>query len=365
MAHNNGIITTTGSGISVTADIAEVLNESSSDVGVLCRSDNINMWSKAKPIKYSSWTDNGGGEEDSDGNPYGIHRPQHDDITQIAEQVIAHVKPTGGSASPYRVLDFDGYNHNCVCPWSIVMPSGNFPVGSNTAVVKFLDAGASVPTGNVSIDDLYDDLYFCVNIGGYYKTLGVGDSTLNISECPAYKYAAAGDVLTILCAMSSRQLGDPTDYTDWANGGVDAMFYSLSYPGHSCKSIITLYTPAQTTRGFVINGLSAADKRLLPLNATTDYNNGYYYNSASQTGRLSKDYTLTSASVQVTLHSTSEVIASETLDTSDCLPTLLERGDGGYPYTVNFSAPVNEFAFNLPPAPYGDNYDIRVILTYS
>lgn len=365
MAHNNGIITTEGSGISVTADVAAVLNVASSDVGVLCRSNNINMWSKAKPIKYPSWIDNGGGEEDIDGNPYGIYRPKHDDIAQIAEQQITHVKPTGGSASPYRVLDFNNYNHNCECPWSILMPSGSFPLGNTGAVVKFLDGGQALPAGNVSIDDLYEDLYFCVNIGGYYKTLGVGDSTLNISECPAYKNASSGDVLTILCAMSSRQLGDPTDYTDWANGGVDAMFYSLSYPGHICKSIITLYTPAQNTRGFTLLGLTTADARLLTPNATTNYIDGEYNNAYTQTGRLSKNYTLTSASVEAKLHGSSQVVDSYQLDVTDCLPSILERGDGGYPYTVGFSAPVNELALDLPIPAAGSYYDIRVVLTYA
>ena len=42
----NGIITAP---VSI-EDIKEILNESSNDIATLCKSSNINMWSKYKPV---------------------------------------------------------------------------------------------------------------------------------------------------------------------------------------------------------------------------------------------------------------------------------------------------------------------------
>lgn len=370
MGNSNGIISKTSSGISLTADIEYVLQESTSDLGALCTSDNINMWSKAKPIKYASWVSNGGGTVDSDGNPYGLIRPSHDDISQLDSANISYQKPTGGASSPYRALDFDGYDHNCECPWNIVMPpSGSFPLNQSGAVVKFQSKGNLLHSGNVTFADLYAGKYFCVCIGvngatTYYKTLGANEfASLNFADCPAYANATAGTVLTIRCAMSSKQ------YSSWQNGGVDAMFYSLSYPGLSTISTLTLYTPASNTYGFTLAGDFAGynhDRRLITLNNTTNYVGGEFNNAASQTGRLDYIYTLASAQVKAMLHSApSVVVDSYSLNVADCAPYTLERGDGGYPYTVSFSAPVNISALDLPMPSPGDYYDIRVELTYN
>lgn len=244
MGNSNGIISTDLSGISIGGDISEVLQEQSLDLGTLCKSDKVNMWSKNKPIKYASWTGKGTGQADSDGNPYGIYRPSGDSLPSVAASPIYWVKPTGGSSSPYRALDFDGYNHDCECPWNILLPESPFPKGITGAVVKFLDSGQAVPTGNVSINDLYSGKYFCVCIESgqslYYKTLASGASTLNISACPAYTQTAAGSSITISCGMSSKQIGDPTNYQDWVSAGIDATFYSLSYPGHTYSVPIQL-----------------------------------------------------------------------------------------------------------------------------
>lgn len=367
MGHNNGIISTSGSGISVLADIAEVLGVGSGDVGTLCKSNSVNMWSKYKPIKYASWVTNGGGSVDSDGNPYGINRPQHDDIQQIASSQISWVKPTGGSSSPYRVLDFDGYNHNCECPWIIQMPPVNLPKWTQTSTmsVKFLDKGGLLPTNNVSIGDLYPGKYFCVFINGYYKTLGSGDSTLNISGCPAYRYAQAGSTLTIMCAMCSEQIGDPTDYTDWQNGGVDAMFYSLASPEYATVQTCTIYTPQSDVYEIRTPGIAANDRGKLSWGTTTYNNgNGYFYRTATCTSKLNNSYELQSAAVYAKLHSSSEILYSDTIDTSNCQVPEILKGETMQGFTISFSAPVNVLAMQLPPAPYGDYYDIYVELTY-
>ena len=361
MAHDNGIISTTGSGVSLLGDIQTVLGESANSLGNLCKSSHINMWSRIKPIKYASWTTNNGGATDSDGNPYGIEVPSSGSVLDCAEYLLTHVKPTGGSSSPYRALDFNGYNHNCYCPWNILMPSGELVKKSTNAAacVKFQRL-SNLPTGNIQISDLYPGKYFCVCVNGYYKTLANDESTLTFAgtNCPGFDNANIGSTITIKCGMASAQI------TEWT-AQPEKTFYSLSYDGHVAVSTVTLVAPLENVPSFVILGLATADTRNLRLNSTTTNNNGTFYNAATQTARLSADYTLQSAVATAKLHSAGTVVETQTISTSSVSPDIIERGDGGYPYTVGFSAPYPISQLSLPDAPAGDYYDLIITLTYS
>lgn len=110
MGHNNGIITKP---INVRADIAYVLGENSGDVGTLCTSNNIKEWSAHKPVEHSSpgiTTDQKFAEL-----KYGL-LPGEKLVSTITSGYDGfywkYQKPT----TWFRVLDFDGYNHNAVPP---------------------------------------------------------------------------------------------------------------------------------------------------------------------------------------------------------------------------------------------------------
>lgn len=86
-------------------DVRRVLGDSSRDVGTLCKSNRVNMWSKKKPIRHNKigvLTD-----AEFKAAAYGLYfDPQASYRIEWTYQF-----PTGGISSPCRLSDFDGYNH--------------------------------------------------------------------------------------------------------------------------------------------------------------------------------------------------------------------------------------------------------------
>lgn len=110
MSVNNGKITHP---ISID-DVKSVLGESSNDIATLCKSANINMFSRYKPVSYPKLFDVTDAERKSIG--HGIS-PTTKTSTSLSGEFIKqaaqlnwnYTKPSGGSSSPYRLGDFNGY----------------------------------------------------------------------------------------------------------------------------------------------------------------------------------------------------------------------------------------------------------------
>jgi len=123
MSYNNttGIISVP---VSVN-DVQKALGVSSGDVGTLCRSNRINMWSKCKPVNYPGvgaihpWVAGTGDGPLASGIVIGsiIDTPEN---IAYGSYPWTYVKPAGSANSPYRLLDFGAYCKNAVCPVEIV-----------------------------------------------------------------------------------------------------------------------------------------------------------------------------------------------------------------------------------------------------
>lgn len=106
-------------------DVKSVLGESSNDLAALCKSANINMWAKYKPTCYPSpFPDNW--YKARDGN-YGISVPSYNTLKSLYNAYFidgdvnhdngySYERPSGGSAEPYRLGDFRGYNSRATSP---------------------------------------------------------------------------------------------------------------------------------------------------------------------------------------------------------------------------------------------------------
>ncbi|WP_282125627.1 hypothetical protein [Marinifilum flexuosum] len=89
------------------AEVKSVLGHNSNDLGTLCKSDRINMWSRKKPIHNRKGDlDALDWYESSTGN-YGFSIPQ---FTVANDQNWSYNPPIGGEASPYCLGDFRGYD---------------------------------------------------------------------------------------------------------------------------------------------------------------------------------------------------------------------------------------------------------------
>lgn len=112
MSTNKGIITKP---VSI-ADVQKTLGVTVNSVGGLCTSDAINKWAKCKPVsraKLTPLTEEERKGTGGTGEYYGLQCT----LTQITISPELHnvgfeyIRPTGGLASPYRLSDFDGYDH--------------------------------------------------------------------------------------------------------------------------------------------------------------------------------------------------------------------------------------------------------------
>lgn len=172
--------------------VKNALGVSSTDVGALCKSENINCWSKKKPVilpnaapdRDSDWW------KSTDGNcglsPYLIinytNIPNAYQLNDDNMNGWVYNKPYGTNVAPYRLADFGGYDHNANPPlrnfWAPAtqaLNGGNFSctciqqVASNTSLI-FSDFTSSLK-----------DYYF-----GAYITNGtakqIATSTSNLSN---------------------------------------------------------------------------------------------------------------------------------------------------------------------------------------
>lgn len=129
MAHENGLITKPVN----TTDVCSTIGEGKHRIGYLCISENINIYSKNKPMRHSTLAELN--DTNKKAAKYGYRIPAAVEGTTImnyftssttpsawspsssdAPYVIItngwwYERPKGGTSSPYRLGDFNGYNH--------------------------------------------------------------------------------------------------------------------------------------------------------------------------------------------------------------------------------------------------------------
>lgn len=116
MSYSNGKISPP---ISI-ADVKAVLGSSSNDLGSLCQSGYINKWAKYKPVIVSQLLTTKDNWFKADTLDYGITIPKFSSPTSVLQAYEngthhwTYMKPSGGMSSPFRLTDFNGYNHNAL-----------------------------------------------------------------------------------------------------------------------------------------------------------------------------------------------------------------------------------------------------------
>lgn len=157
MGLNNGILTKP---IAI-SEIAQCLGVASQDLGTLCTSGQINMWAKYKPVPRYSYSELTEAQRKDVG--YGTNAT-HIDVSsasgrqQACDNAIAgnagwyHDKPHDGSGTgnQYRVLDFNGYNDNAVCPFYFE----NAYIANTVELKIRIGQRTSLPQGNMAVTDI-------------------------------------------------------------------------------------------------------------------------------------------------------------------------------------------------------------------
>lgn len=157
MSNANSVITAP---VSI-EDVKQVLGETSNDLGTLCVSKNINIFSIYKPVqqtskfKSSAQQENRLNWEKGRNYNYGVVKPSKYAVAQLYasgtnntigkkifnEDRVLGIERPNGAVYPYRLDDFDGYCHTC--DWS------NSGVGSYLYRYQF----NGIYDGNVYVGD--------------------------------------------------------------------------------------------------------------------------------------------------------------------------------------------------------------------
>lgn len=227
---NNGRIyidTQTGKGIDVRGDIAYVLGRSTGDVGQLCGDvdangtrlipSKINKEAKFKPVVYPSWSATKATVptlyRGSDGK-CGIEIPVLT-ATEFALSTIqslienaadyALLPPTGGPNSPYRVLDFDGYDSQASLLFQFVPPAvrdaGKISLyGDHTFTLRMGNLYTLERTVSANVISLVDLMMRWAENGTLYAYDGGNSYSSNNGIMKNTSYGFLG----ILCIYRSR-----------------------------------------------------------------------------------------------------------------------------------------------------------------
>lgn len=174
--YSNGLITAP---VSVW-DVRRALGLNSTDVGTLCTSTRINMWAKCKPINapYILRALNYAAAEQIMNYKAGLSCIYATSFNSLKSQIesywdnanykdngqfvaVKYDRPTGGLASPYRLTDFNGYNHNAWLDARVVNGSGQIvgtvsPIYSSNIIIDVRDGmrqDTTLPDDSTLIDN--------------------------------------------------------------------------------------------------------------------------------------------------------------------------------------------------------------------
>lgn len=136
--------------------VRNALGVSTTNIGVLCTSPSINMWSRRKPVRDPriniSYSDIGKG---SDGMCGLILPPWEGDDTLLTH----YAKPRGAGgqySEPYRLGDFRGYFDDRTLPITILPPPDSIPIGTQegTGYLSDVYTTPAIDDPVVTIEDL-------------------------------------------------------------------------------------------------------------------------------------------------------------------------------------------------------------------
>lgn len=144
-----------------TALIGEELGVSTRDVGELCTSTAINMWSKWKPVRYN--TNEGLTLAQLQAVNYGLGWSNYANINAVKaayglnESVVFHSKPRGSEFfEPFREGDFRGYEHLAISPIAAgsVTSQAQATEGGQTTLAGTLVINGNPKAGEIGLADL-------------------------------------------------------------------------------------------------------------------------------------------------------------------------------------------------------------------
>lgn len=169
--------------------VSQTILEPSSDVGTLCKSTKVNMWSRYKPVD-GAWPGITLGFEIASTN---ATKPAKSHFTQWV-----YKPPTGGSTSPFRLGDFRGYDHDSTTLLQKATNMGVTFLGTQTAgndIKVSCDFGAYATLASIKNMTKFADCYLGLAV---YKGTTIGYLNPVWFQCGTAKIGSnSGELITI------------------------------------------------------------------------------------------------------------------------------------------------------------------------
>lgn len=317
------------------------------DEGQICKSPNINMWSRHKPVSFNKL----GqllelGENDSQvcewkgddriHQPFGISMPMDaSDIRLLKGLKIAYTnRPIGGMESPYRIHDFDGYNHKSLCPWTLRFPEGSMYKNQTNVLIYFHDT-AWLPEGNLKKEDLMDENRKFIAIGVWdetssapaeMKTFPADSPSISLEGCNCVTSVTSEVELTMLAAFTNKEI------REWSTEA-EQTFYAIDCDSMPAMGHITVKpTEYKTTYMLTASFFDKSGKTVRVMRVSSDNQeptDGRIYAIGTWFDKPTKDFQIKSVSiVAYDLEDPKIVLASgTTTDVSSVIPENIGRTD--------------------------------------
>lgn len=350
MANSGGLITPP---VSI-QDVRQVLGNSSTDLGTLCKASQINMWAKYKPVPYAKidttdefdkttnkwkstarWWRKPIALSVNSGATCGFVVPYMDVGSLSGGYPDAWVskKPSGGANEPYRLTDFANYDHNAVCPFYISLPS--VAIWNGSKIIG--DARISTPSvgeNNLTLNDFFVQTTYigiAVIVGNkvWSKTQSSqSDRLLDLEGCPVLNNS--GISAKIVAFMTDRP------HPSWTSD--DYRIYSLEAPNITFSVAGDLKTIRTVTNTYqiLLSGLQGTDRTAIRMGEGWVGGNSVY----SQ-GKIikvpSKDYWLRTITLSVMRFSDRSVIHTENITTKNAEQQWIEVYQSDVGTSLQFS----------------------------
>lgn len=188
--------------------VHNILGDPSLDLGTLCISDNVNMWSKYKPVVYAadSTASNANWYKGIDGQCGLAISWFGSDFSTIDSSTWTRFKPFGTAQSPYRLGDFRNYNHNAV---PVLSTNKTEDVVVNRGTDSYWYFYPNIYSGTDTTNLKYSDIYLGSKyLGDYYVALQVTDGSYSIFACATNTIANKGYIKLDLSAIPSSWIGN-------------------------------------------------------------------------------------------------------------------------------------------------------------
>lgn len=169
--------------------VREVLGEKSTDIASLCASENVNMWSKHKPVKYKTkvvvpFDDKDGdwykGENGDCGIVYNRNGAENNLASLYSKATWTYDQPEAKDDYPKRLTDFYKYC-DYAAPFAWPSCSGEKEVFYNTfSGSTVYEDGTAVTPLTVGINNVSD---LCVTLSDLQDVVDVDNTTASLSTC--------------------------------------------------------------------------------------------------------------------------------------------------------------------------------------